>query len=86
MRRTRACMIGPVLKVKKPPLHSGDSRRVAGRRDNRRLLGRHRHQDVTPIDREIARDADRNAENADGILDHVIGLVETQSVLGSERL
>jgi hypothetical protein len=27
-----------------------------------RLLGRHRHQDVTPIDREIARDADRNAE------------------------
>ena len=63
-----------------------DARRVAGRRDNRRLLGRHRHQNVSPVDGEVARNADRNPQNPDGILDHVIGLLQAQPVLGPKRV
>ena len=63
-----------------------DARRVAGSRYNRWLLGRHRHQDVSPVDGEVTSNADGNPEYPDGILDHVIGLLQTQPVLGQKRL
>ena len=57
-------------------LDTRDTRRVAGGRDNRWLLGRHRHQNVSPVDGEVTSNADGNPEDPDGILDHVIGLLE----------
>ena len=63
-----------------------DARRIARGRYNRWLLGRHRHQDVSPVDGEVAGNADGNPEDPDGILDHAIGLLETQPILGAKRL
>ena len=67
-------------------LDTRDTRRVAGGRYNRWLLGRHRHQNVSPVDGEVTSNADGNPEGPDGILDHVIGLLETQPILGAKGL
>ena len=63
-----------------------DARCIAGSCYNRWLLGRHRHQDVSLVDGEVAGNADGYPEDPDGVLDHVIGLLETQPILGAKGL
>ena len=65
---------------------SGDSRRITCCGNDRRLLGGHRHHDVGAVDGEIRRQADGHSKDADGILDHLIGLLDGQSVIRRERV
>jgi hypothetical protein len=68
----------PGTRSEEAALDTRDACGVTGGRDNRWLLGRHRHQNVSPVDGEVTRYADGNPEDPDGILDHVIGLLQTQ--------
>lgn len=42
------------------------------------------HQPVTAVDGEVAGDPHRDAEDADDVLDHVVGLVEREPGVGTE--
>ncbi len=53
-------------------------RRVRRRGDDRRLLDRHRHDDVGAVDEEVHRDGERQRVRPDHVLDHVIGDVDRQ--------
>ena len=49
-------------------------------RDDGRLLDGKRHDDLSRVDQEVERDAHRQPENADHVLDHLVGEVELQRV------
>jgi hypothetical protein len=76
----------PGTRSEEAAVDTRDARRVACGRYNRWLLGRHGHQDVSPVDGEVTSNADGNPEYPDGILDHVIGLPQAKPVLGQKRL
>jgi hypothetical protein len=60
------------------------ARHVGGPGHHGRLFDNHRHEHVPPVDAEILRDAQRQAEHADHILDHVVGMLRSQSAESAE--
>ena len=59
-----------------------DASSVACGCDHRRLLGGERDQVVRAVDREVGGHADRDADDAEDVLDHAIGLVDGEAVGG----
>ena len=60
--------------------------RRAERRDDRRLLDDHRHDVLLVVDDEVQAEPERQAHDADDVLDHLVGGVEIERVLaGGER-
>src|SRR5439155_8353665 len=50
-----------------------------------RLLDAHRHQEVAPVDLEVEPDAERQAVDADHVLDHVVGGLFVEETGGELR-
>ena len=59
---------------------AGEQRRARGRGDHRRLLDDERHDDVLAVHLEVERDAERQRERADGVLDHAVGELGRQPI------
>ena len=70
----------------KPPPSARNLCRQRDRRDHRRLLHRHRDQHVLAVDLEVEPDTHRQAEHADGVLDHRVGVREGQRPALSQAL
>ena len=64
-----------------PAVYPGNPGRVARRRNDGRFLGGHRHQEVTPVDREVQGYPQGNAEDTDSVLDHMGSLLQGQTLL-----
>src|SRR5207237_851575 len=84
--RWRRCLRGDAAGARHP-------RRVRRRCHDGRLLDRHRHDDLEPVDDEVDRDRERQRVRADHVLDHLVGDLERQraridrceAVLGQRR-
>src|SRR5712691_4102858 len=64
----------------------GHPSRVRGRRDDARLLDRHRDQVITLVDPEVHGDPEGDRHRADHVLDHSVDLVELQRPRVPDRL
>jgi hypothetical protein len=57
-----------------------EPRRVARRRDDRWLLDRHGDEPIAEVHPKVESHAVRQPEDADGVLDHVVGRLEREGV------
>jgi hypothetical protein len=63
---------------------AGEAGHVGGAGDDRWFFDRHRHQDVAAVDLEVHGDAQGQAEDADNVLDHLVGLVRRKPGLAGQ--
>ncbi len=64
----------------KAPESACDASSVTRGCDYRRLLGGEGDQVVRAVDREVGGHADRDADDAEDVLDHAIGLIDGEAV------